>query len=212
MSLKEWVITWDFDGVISRTVKPALDDTNRYLLERGIITRPLREGDWDTWFWMKERVTELTGDPEEGERMGRLFFKNEVLLRAPSYPGAVLGLKALRTLGFNQIVVTSRPPENTMVTKLWLVRRGLKWLTTPEALMMRDGEEIGGVEFKRQTVVNLSPIRHYDDDPILAAEINGAMRLVDRPWNEERIDLDSIRVRGWTGILTDAIRARFAKI
>jgi hypothetical protein len=205
--MKETAIVYDADGVIVRTIVPVLNEFNRAL------GTGYTENEFRGWNWIYKKTMEKTGSEELARKLDGLWTDNDVLRKAPAYPGAILTINMLRMLGVDQRIATTRPPINQAVTIDWFYGK-LPWMVNEDRINMRSDESVTGDEFKVKKLEEFRPDLYVDDSgttmKYVIGSLNGNLKitkkLMNRAWNNNFNELNDYRVNGWMGIWATAMR------
>jgi len=201
MNKSEEIIGWDADGVLVNSQNPIIEETNRRLGTNFTFEQ------WLTYTYLFDQAIALTGDSPNN--VASWMFSIPIMLASTPYPEALAVSRQLDELGFRQIVITSRPTDQTDVTIEWF-KTYYPWINSGDINVRKSGFKMSGEEFKVKKIQELTPVAFSDDSDelitLLLAQISGmpthlTLSLVDRPWNRHAKHLNAQRITSFDSIL-----------
>ncbi len=198
-------VLYDMDGVLvnlaAEVVTAALDMMRQAGHEDGVIA----VSDFDAWDAIETKIWQETGSKELARNVNDLWFSPEVQRRALPYDLVIPATLALKELGIEQLLATSRLSRSHWTTQDWIDEH-LPWLS--RSLYWNDDGD--GREHKLKLAEQHDVSLFFEDDPevfMLARRsfprLLPRMRLVVQPWNRQFRDFDVNRVDGWSGIMEE---------
>ena len=184
-------ISIDCDDVISDTVPITLNLINK-LYNKNI---PLEEFDpiWQNW--------EKTLGKRTRKELIKHFFNYDFLYSIPVLPGAIEGVKALKELGVEIYVITSRD-EKSPATRDWVNKHFKNLINDVIFIKYKDGkQQICKGELCKLNNIDL----HIEDNPIHVDEVksyNIKTLVFNQHWNKDYPNSKLVkRAKDWQDVV-----------
>lgn len=202
-------IGFDIDGVWADINSQAVNKLNE------TFARNYQHDSVSSWDWVYDEAYRLStennainGDAVNIAKAHRaVYFDSAALRMCKPYPGTVLVLRWLEQLGVPYDFVTTRKPENALATHGWFGEH-LPWVEK-ERVHIRDNVLSDPDEFKLNKAKEIQAGLFFEDKQETAALLRGngvRVALVNRSWNKDFSELDSVRVHhGSIGIFSRAL-------